>query len=188
MRKKSKPLIIFIALVSIFVGQAQLVSAKNPETQIANLEIQPSFESYPANIAHPRDTSQLVLTTRLAKKYKSVITAEAAKPVNFAGHYRVATWGCGTDCRGFAIINKHTGVVYTLPGVEYVAGVMGNEEERLAFKADSKLFIMTGIQNDKVEGKFYYIWGKEKLTLLAKHPIAKLDISASDVDGLATTK
>ena len=63
-----------------------------------------------------------------------------------------------------------------------------NKYDQLAFKADSKVFFMTGTQNDKVEGKFYYIWGKEKLTLLAKHPIAKLDISASDVDGLATTK
>ena len=182
MRKKSKLLIIFIGLISIFVGQVQPASARNSVKQIANLEGQLIFENYPANIAHTGDTSQLVLTTRLAKKYKSVITVESAKPVNFAGHYRVATWGCGTDCRGFAIINKHTGVVYTLPGVEYVAGVMGNEDERLAFKADSKLFIMTGIQNDKVEGKFYYIWGKEKLTLLTKHPIVKLDISVPDVD------
>ena len=182
MRKKNKSFILFFVLVSMFIGQVQPVSAKNSGKQIANLEGPPSFESYPANIAHPRDTSQLVLTTRLAKRYKSAITAESTKPVNFAGHYRVATWGCGTDCRGFAIINKHTGVVYTLPGVEYVAGVMGNEEERLAFKTDSKLFIMTGIQNDKVEGKFYYIWGEEKLTLLTKHPITKLDISVPDVD------
>ena len=182
MRKNIKYLILFFTLVNTFTGQVQSVSAKDAEKPIINSDGRPSFESYPAKIVESKNHLKLVLTTRLAKKYKTVITADSAKPVNFAGHYRVATWGCGTDCRGFAIINKQTGAVYTLPGLEDVAGVMGNEEDRLAFKADSRLFVITGIKNDTAEGKFYYVWQKEKLHLLAKHPIVKHDISVSKVD------
>ncbi len=135
------------------------------------------FERYPVSVAEISAGKKPILSTAFAKRYKTVITADAGKPVNFAGHYRVVTWGCGTDCRGFAIINKLTGATYALPGVDYVAGVMGNDEERLEFKKDSRLFVITGIKNDEVEGKFYYLWDKERLRLLARFPVRKLDFS-----------
>ena len=57
--------------------------------------------------------------------------------------------GGGTDCRGFAILNKLSGVAYTLRGVEYVAGAMGNDEDRLDFKRNSRLFVINGLVNCK---------------------------------------
>jgi len=177
MIKKSNTFVFVLTLASIFVCQAQYVYANGSSEKHADLSVVHSFEKYPAKISDPRNPSRLVLTTRLAKRYKTVITDASTQPVDFAGHYRVATWGCGTDCRGFAIINKLNGVVYTLPGVEYVAGVMGNEEDRLAFKTDSNLFIITGIINDEKEGKYYYLWKKDKLKLLAKRPVVKVDFS-----------
>ena len=131
------------------------------------------FEQFPANVAVTSAIAKPILTTKLAKQYKTAITLAMAEPANFAGHYRVVTWGCGTDCRGFAILNKLTGVAYTLPGVEYVAGIMGNEEERLDFKSDSRLFVISGLVNDETEGKFYYLWERERLKLLAKMPLVK---------------
>lgn len=183
MRKKIKFPILFFALVSTFAGQAKPVSA-NDEKFIFNSPRQLSFERYPANIVQLGDAPKPVLITSLAKKYKSAITVEAVRPVNFAGHYRVATWACGTDCRGFAIINKQTGTVYTLPGVEYVAGVMGNDEERFSYRVDSNLFIITGMKNDdeKEIGKFFYLWKKGKLTLLAKAPISTANFFAPGAD------
>lgn len=170
-----KILLLSFAFVSAVAGHVQFVFAKDARKPIATLNKTPKYESYPAKVVYAEAQPPLVLATKLAKRYKTVITEESAKPVNFAGHYRVATWGCGTDCRGFAIINKQTGAVYTLPGLVEVAGVMGIEEDRLAFKADSRLFVITGIQNDSIEGKFFYLWEKEKLRLLAKHPILKQD-------------
>ena len=135
------------------------------------------FEQFPANVAVTSAIAKPILTTKLAKQYKTVITLSMAEPANFAGHYRVVTWGCGTDCRGFAILNKLSGVAYTLPGVEYVAGIMGNEEERLDFKSDSRLFVISGLVNDETEGKFYYLWERERLKLLAKMPLVKQSYS-----------
>ena len=89
------------------------------------------FESYPADIIDVSSTPKLKLHSKHARQYKTMITEVASEPANFAGHYRVITWGCGTDRHGFAIVNKLTGDVYTLPGVNYVAGVMGNDDERI---------------------------------------------------------
>lgn len=181
MAAKNNSVLSLLLFVGMFVGLLEPVSAKDA----ANFSGLPSFESYPAKISQSSsETLQLALTTKLAKRHKTVITAEAAKPVNFAGQYRIATWGCGTDCRGFAIINKQTGAVFTLPGVEYVAGVMGNDEERLSYRIDSNLFIITGMKNDdeNEKGKFFYLWKKEKLNLLANVPILEADIFAPGAD------
>ncbi|GAA5175527.1 hypothetical protein GCM10025771_07940 [Niveibacterium umoris] len=134
----------------------------------------PSFDDYPV-VEHSRlfPSVTLVLQTKLAKKYRTVITQQSRQDPDFAGHYRVATWGCGTDCHGFAIINKRNGKVYTVPDLEYVAGVMGNGEDRLAYRVESRLFIVTGRKNDEDEGKFYYLWNGSSLKLIFKSEIAK---------------
>lgn len=36
-------------------------------------------------------------------------------PANFNGHYRAATWGCGSGCQTLAIIDLHTGRVWHPP-------------------------------------------------------------------------
>jgi hypothetical protein len=46
-----------------------------------------------------------------ARQYQTAITREVEEGANFAGHYRLATWGCGTDCYGFAIIDLLTGKI-----------------------------------------------------------------------------
>ena len=173
MKMKNNFFNISCLLVCLSVAPMDLVFAVERSKHPTKSNQKPSFESYPAEMLQISATPKLVLTTKLAKKYKTVITDQSVKEVNFAGHYRVATWGCGTDCRGFAIINKQTGMVYTMPGVELVAGVMGNDEERISFKPSSKLFIISGLINDEKEGKFYYLWSGSKFQFLAKFPLEK---------------
>ena len=163
-------------LVCLLVAPINSVFAVESNKPTIKSNQKPSFESYPAKVLQIGTTPKLVLTTKSAKKYKTVIADQSGKEANFAGHYLVATWGCGTDCRGFAIINKQTGMVYTMPNVELVAGVMGNDEERISFRPDSRLFIITGLINDGNEGKFYYLWTGNKLQLLVKHSLVKMNI------------
>jgi len=158
--------VILLVGLTIPIGAwaAEVTSAGQP----------PSFNDFPA----PADESmpltvRLILQSRLARHYKTMIEIQAKAEADFAGHYRVATWGCGTDCRGFAIINKLDGRVYTLPGVQYVAGVMGNDEDRLSYRKDSRLFVMTGRKNDEQEGKFYYVWDGKALKLVCTSPVEK---------------
>ena len=176
MGTKNKSLVFFSALVSLLSWQAQPAFAQDAEKYREASSAPPRFENYPTRVSHIESIPKLVLTTKLARSYRTAIRYAAALPVNFAGHFRVATWGCGTDCRGFAIINKRTGIVYTAPSAEFVAGVMGNDDDRLEFRADSNLIIIAGLKNEEEEGKFYFLWKQGKLHLLAKRPLVKKEI------------
>ena len=177
MKKMNKFLTALILIILPIIDINTLAVAQETETAISGTKQVFRFEDYPVSVEQVSVVKKPILSTRLAKQYKTAITTAMEQPVNFAGYYRVVTWGCGTDCRGFAIINKLTGKTYTLPGVEYVAGVMGNDEERLEYKENSRLFVITGSKNDKKEGKFYYLWSKEELKLLATFPLEKQDFS-----------
>lgn len=78
-----------------------------------------SFESFPANckggmIARGIDWS----SAPESKQFKSALSAAFAKGARFAGHYAVATWGCGSDCQMLAIIDMQTGRVTFGPSAE----------------------------------------------------------------------
>lgn len=54
-----------------------------------------------------------------ARLFYTTIREQAAEGPNFAGHFTLAGWGCGTDCAGFAIIDAITGkVVFYEPTME----------------------------------------------------------------------
>ena len=147
--------------------------------RLTDLGTTPVFEAFPVNTAGDSRnyTARVLLTSRLARRYRTVLSSEGTKEPNFAGHYRVVTWGCGTDCRGFAIVNRKTGGVFTPPSIEYVAGVTGNDEPRIGFRLDSRLLVVAGRINDDIEGKFFYEWTGKRLKLLYRMPLVKEDFS-----------
>jgi hypothetical protein len=52
-----------------------------------------------------------------AQNYKTVIVKSyKAKAVNFAGHYVLISWGCGSPCQSGVIVDRLTGNIYDLPG------------------------------------------------------------------------
>ncbi|VWC57238.1 hypothetical protein BCO18430_00418 [Burkholderia contaminans] len=140
----------------------------------------PSFDRYPAPAASaPRKPAAAPrLATRETRLYRTVIRDEFTQPANFSGHYRVAIWGCGTDCRNFAIVDKYTGATYTMPGVQAIAGVMGNDEERVDFRPGSRLLIVAGCFNDDCDdnsakaARFFYEWTGTQLRRIGTCPLA----------------
>jgi hypothetical protein len=44
-----------------------------------------------------------------AREYRTVIQNSASNGPNFAGHYTFVEWGCGSNCRRFAIVDAITG-------------------------------------------------------------------------------
>lgn len=139
----------------------------------------PSFDRYPARaVRAPRALPDAPrLRSKEARLYRTVIRGEFTEPANFAGHYRVAVWGCGTDCRNFAILDKYTGTTYTMPGVQEISGVMGNGDERLDFRAGSTLLIVSGCFNDDCghgnakAARFFYEWTGTRLRLAGTCPL-----------------
>ncbi|QVN19039.1 hypothetical protein [Burkholderia pyrrocinia] len=139
----------------------------------------PSFDRYPARAASaPRKPAASPrLTTKEARLYRTVIRDEFTQPANFAGHYRVAIWGCGTDCRNFAIVDKYTGATYTMPGVNAISGVMGNDDDRVDFRAASTLLVVAGCFNDDCDdsnakaARFFYEWTGTRLRTIGTCPL-----------------
>src|SRR5438552_10207925 len=102
-----KAFVIFVALHNI--GQAR----------------QPQFQDFPvSNVWHGKN-AKLRLRTYNEKLFLTRLTEAAKGPPDFAGHYKIAGWGCGSVCASGALIDLKTGAIHPLPfagrgrGAEY---------------------------------------------------------------------
>lgn len=138
----------------------------------------PRFEDMPVAQKFTGKPAPVKLSTPESRRYRTVIREGAREGPNFAGHYTIVTWGCGTGCIQFAIVDATTGVVYS-PRFYVAARVRFDEEtqqsdEPLQFRIDSKLLIVSGSPNEKNEGIYYYSWNGKRLTLLKSAAFKKL--------------
>ncbi len=99
-----------------------------------------------------------------AYNFRGQIKEQVKNGVNFAGHYIVVTWGCGTDCQAGVIVNAVDGKVYNLPFTTTVASC------GLKFNTDSSLFItdadqscVNGFNLSNIRTR-YYNWENNKFT------------------------
>ena len=87
----------------------------------------------------------------------------AEQPVNFAGHYIVAQWGCGAECLTAAAIDRRTGRVSWLP---FNVCCLNEPGEMLEFRTDSRLLVVRGSRNEKGYGTYYYRLDPRGFTLV----------------------
>ncbi|MDY0388015.1 MAG: hypothetical protein RBT65_12985 [Methanolobus sp.] len=71
-----------------------------------------------------------------AKLFRTNITNQVAEGANFAGHYAVATWGCGTNCIGYAIVDVITGDV-----IDYVPYYPSQTITGFGFSIDKNILV-----------------------------------------------
>lgn len=139
----------------------------------------PNFKDFPAQGTFSGTPTKPKLTSARARLFRTNIRTQSAEGPNFNGHYRIATWGCGTSCIQFAIIDCKTGQVYFPPVAETVGAVIppGQSEEMLEYRPDSSLLIIAGaIDNSRqhrTEGRFFYEWKNGRLVLIRKVNLAK---------------
>lgn len=128
----------------------------------------PTFKDYPVKEIFRGKVVKARIKSPEAKTYRTVITQEAKKGPNFAGHYTIVQWGCGTACSGFAIVDAKTGDVY-IPNF-YVSMGYGldsslQEHDLLDYKIGSRLLVVTGSRNEKGQGQYFYTWENRQLIL-----------------------
>ncbi len=137
----------------------------------------PKFEAYPVFERFSGTPAPAIISQPRARLFRTMITTQAKGQPNFAGHYNLATWGCGSDCRGFALIDARTGKVYFHPRAFDVAGVPYQDEDRLQFRPDSRLLIISGwvdgVGGYQEEATFYYVWKNNRFKLVRKTKIRK---------------
>jgi hypothetical protein len=114
-----------------------------------------------------------------SRRYRTQLKSWALQKPNFAGHYILATWGCGTSCTEVAVIDAMTGKVFHPPEVRtnYIEDVdtdvlveVGEGGRRADFGAlhhsvDSRLLILFGSPNGRVENKgiSYFVWDHDQM-------------------------
>jgi hypothetical protein len=148
----------------------------------------PAFATYrvmsPETVENP---SLDLKSNHTARMYRTVLRSEIAKGPNFAGHYRVAIWGCGTSCAMFAVVNLKTGRVITTESFHSTSTVYfyvedqrvfpdsQSEDPVFGFRKDSRLLAILGDldEDESREGAFYFVLEKERLRLIHSTPIDK---------------
>jgi hypothetical protein len=108
------------------------------------------------------------------------------QPPNFAGHFRVTTWGCGTACLDGGIVDLSTGRLLPLPYPVWQAGDTGwnkwglygfvsggNFEDAAQTRPDSCLLIVNCADADGADegGTYlhtaYYVFAKGRFRKIA---------------------
>ena len=138
-------------------------------------DLYPRLNDYPVADVFTGTPAQPKLLRRGDKLFRTMIREGAAKGPNFAGHYTIAEWGCGTSCVSIAVIDAKTGDVYSGPfgilgyssNMKY-ADVSEAKFEPLSYNVYSRLLIVRGCPEDENCGSFFYEWRTPRFRLIRK--------------------
>ena len=138
---------------------------------------EPRFSDY-TEPAFKGRAAALKLTTPLARAYRTRLREGARRAVNFAGHYKLHTWSCGTGCLQTAFIDAKTGEVFFPKELNgfivcfYDPKPVDDLEEALKFERGSRLIVMSGYpysergKDEPKKGLYYYEWTGAELKLV----------------------
>jgi hypothetical protein len=167
----------FVAVIRV-LAQSQ---APAPQT--------PRFEDHRVAQIFKGSSAQPILSTPEQLRYRTRILDGVSKgdgvwnggwkhPINssgpnFAGHYFVIRWGCGSNCLMMAIVDAKTGTVHGPPlsrdGELYLPMDMLSDRE-IDFQPDSTLMILRnackGARSDC--GVYYFNWNNDRFVLLKR--------------------
>ena len=110
----------------------------------------PRFRDYPVPETYRGKTAPLVLT-RDDRVFRTRLrwAAKNLQP-NFAGHYILTTWGCGTSCLMGAVIDAKTGRVHWWDFSVCCWGYdVDDNFQPIEIRLDSKLIVFSGARNEK---------------------------------------
>lgn len=141
----------------------------------------PKFDDFPVADVFKGKPAAPLLSTPQARRFRTQLRLQAASGPDFAGHFKLARWGCGAGCVFVAVIDSVSGEVYFAP-FGFQDGVLTLDGGRRTVKCDhtsdyridSELFIFQGLLREgAIEGKagtHYYRWHDRKWTLVHYEP------------------
>ena len=139
----------------------------------------PAFDAYSATRSEQFQTATLDLKSNpIANRYRTILREQMTEKPNFAGHYRLAYWGCGASCAMFAVINLKSGKVITVKEFGTVVGTHLHADDFLPgtmsdswgfrYKNDSSLLVILGTpdEDEPRAGAYYFVLRGEALDLV----------------------
>lgn len=114
----------------------------------------PTFDAYPSGEIYTENVAPINFSSHpKAPMYRTRLINAAKEKPNFAGHYILTKWGCGSSCLMFAILDVKTGRVH-IP--DFAIFNMASKEA-LSYRSNSTLLIIQGaVGGDSLAGPFYY--------------------------------
>src|SRR5947209_5181169 len=103
-----------ILIVLLSVGYAALAGSGSM-TQDNLPASAPKFVDYRERTVFRGEPAGAVINTPKARQFRTRLREDSRLGPNFAGHYTVVFWGCGSGCAQLAVVNAINGKVTWLP-------------------------------------------------------------------------
>lgn len=137
----------------------------------------PRFADYPVREVYRGRVAPVVITGKRERMFRTRLREDSRGGPNFAGHYTVVFWGCGTGCAQVAVVDARTGRVYW-PPLDYVdiPPEADPEVRNRTFRLDSRLLVLT---RSLYDGRgsytaYYYLFDNNRFRLIRqaeeRHP------------------
>jgi hypothetical protein len=120
--------VTYAALALVASSAARASQAPNQR------EVPPAFQDYGVQIANIRNPRLDLKSHPIGNTFRTVLRRGVRENgANFAGWYSVVEWGCGSNCRLFAIVDLRNGRIYHNREFVLARGAQ--------YRADSALFV-----------------------------------------------
>ena len=131
----------------------------------------PRFKDYAVPVYTGKPAQPTVRADKRSGLFRTELREAAAKGVNFAGQYRLTSWGCGTACFQWAIIDVKSGQVFHPANLastehEYVEeSLYEGGIHAVHIRPDSRLLVVVGgINEDPMQrGISWFVWDDKHL-------------------------
>jgi len=96
----------------------ELLKKADPHLKKDSIEVNPStnpptFDDYPVDTVTLTQHAPIDFDSHpKASTFRDALKYGIKEGPNFAQHYTIVTFGCGTTCQAFAIVDAYTGAVY----------------------------------------------------------------------------
>lgn len=124
----------------------------------------PRFEDYAAKDSLSGKPAKVRIVSAEDRKYAARLREVSRQKPNFAGHYVLASWGCGASCISTVAIDAADGHVTWLPFTVCCWDV--DVTEPIEFRRDSRLIVVRGSRNESGGGTYYYALDKSGFDLV----------------------
>lgn len=172
-------------LYLIFAACLLSLALNFPSLTLAQETGAPRFEDYTVAVRGGKVAPLNLRSHPLARKFRTILGQQVREEgVNFAGHYTLASAGCGTGCSIISLIDARSGRAYFPDALSGWTGIVGDYEppegeEPWMFRAESRLLRIIGRPNigrTREErygpsGIYYYEWRNRRLRLVRFTPV-----------------
>jgi len=172
---------LLMLIAFLLTGQAQFSHGREPFFK--TFQVNDLFKGPPAaphftnpevlDMSQPRDTDLLPDSD---SRYRETVELEETLGPNFAGHFTIAPWSCGSECISMVVIDAKSGLIYrSAPFGSLVTPGRGTDL-MFSYRLNSSLLIAEGCFDEDLRasqgkppdcGRKVYNWTSSGFVLLS---------------------